>query len=229
MEVTWERAVNFTFGVRSGILSLSSQRGNIVLVFMTMRSGLNYSIQQESYQEEMEDTMAEAPSVAELLKMMIDDRKKREEEFAKERERREEEFARERTRRDEEIQQRVQDMTQQMELIHQLVEKGKPESEGVTRTQLGEPLRLTKLTNTDDVEAYLMTFERMMKAYAVEKARWAFVLAPQLTGKAQQAYAAMSGDMAGDYDQVKEAIQKRYNINEESYRVRFRGISKQVI
>ena len=76
-------------------------------------------------------------------------------------------------------------MTQQMELMRQLVEKGKPESEGVTRTQLGEPLRLTKLTNTDDVEAYL-TFEKMMEAYAMEKARWAFVLAPQ-------AYTAMSG------------------------------------
>ena len=96
----------------------------------------------------------------------------------------------------------------------------------MTRTQLGEPLRLTKLTNTDDVEAYLTTFERMLKAYAVEKARWTFVLAPQLTGKAQQAYAAMSGDMAGDYDQVKEAILKLYDINEESYCVRFRGISK---
>ena len=195
-------------------------------MFMTTRSGLHYSIQQESYQEKMEDTVAEAPSVAELLKTMIDDRKKREEEFARERERRKEEIARERTRRDEEMQQRVQDMTQQMELMRQLVEKGKPESEGATRTQLGEPLRLTKLTNTDDVEAYLTTFERMMKAYAVEKARWAFVLAPQLTGKAQQAYAAMSGDMARDYDQVKEAILKRYDINEESYRVRFRGISK---
>ena len=54
---------------------------------MTTRSGLHYSIQQESYQEEMEDTVAEAPNVAELLKMMIDDRKKQEEEFARERER----------------------------------------------------------------------------------------------------------------------------------------------
>ena len=91
---------------------------------------------------------------------------------------------------------------------------------------MGEPLRLTKFTNTDDVEVYLTTFERMMEAYALEKARWAFVLAPQLTGKAQQAYAAMSGDMTGDYDRVKEAILKRYNINEESYCVNFRGISK---
>ena len=92
---------------------------------MTTRLGLHYSIQQESYQEEMEDTVAEAPSVAELLRMMIDDRKKHEEEFARERERHEEEIAQERTRRDEEMQQRVQDTTQQMELMCQLVEKGK--------------------------------------------------------------------------------------------------------
>ena len=52
-------------------------------------------------------------------------------------------------------------------------------------------VKLTKLGATDDIEAYLTTFERMMVAYKVPKERWAFMLASQLTGKAQQAYAAM--------------------------------------
>ena len=39
----------------------------------------------------------------------------------------------------------------------------------------------------------------MMGAYEVEKSRWAFMLAPQLTEKAQQAYATLSADDAGDY------------------------------
>ena len=36
--------------------------------------------------------------------------------------------------------------------------------------------------------------------------RHLFKLAPQLTGKAQQAYAAMAAEEAGDYDRVKTAI-----------------------
>ena len=49
------------------------------------------------------------------------------------------------------------------------------------------------------------------------------MLAPQLTGKAQQAYAAMAADSARRYDDLKAAILRRYNINEEMYRRRFRA------
>ena len=84
-----ERDVSFTFGVRSGIHSFSCKRGTTFLVFMTTRSGRHYSSYQDSYLERMEDTVAEAPSVADLLKLMIDDRRKHEEEIAQERERRE--------------------------------------------------------------------------------------------------------------------------------------------
>lgn len=63
-----------------------------------------------------------------------------------------------------------------------------------------------KLTKEDDIEAYLTTFERLMVAYEVKKERWAFRLAPQLVGKAQQAYAGMSVADAGDYEKLKAAI-----------------------
>ena len=76
--------------------------------------------------------------------------------------------------------------------------------------------------DTDDIEAYLTTFERLMTAYGVNKSRWIFKLAPQLTGKAQQAYAAVSVTDASDYDAVKAAILRLYDITEEMYRQRFR-------
>ena len=59
------------------------------------------------------------------------------------------------------------------------------------------------LSDEDDIEACLTTFERMMVAYRVPKDRWVFRVAPQLTGKAQQAYAAMAAEDTGDYDQLK--------------------------
>jgi len=46
---------------------------------------------------------------------------------------------------------------------------------------------------------------------------WALRLAPQLTGKAQQAYAAMTTADSVDYKKVKEAILRRYDVSEETY------------
>ena len=70
------------------------------------------------------------------------------------------------------------------------------------RREAGErDVKIVKLTEQDDIEAYLTTFERIMVAYEVPKERWTFKLAPQLVGKAQQ---AMSPDEAQDYDQLKE-------------------------
>ena len=65
-----------------------------------------------------------------------------------------------------------------------------------------------------------------MSAYSIPEDRWSFKLAPQLVGKAQQAYAAMNPDEAGNYEQLKAAILRRYGINEEGYRQRFRQARK---
>ena len=86
------------------------------------------------------------------------------------------------------------------------------------RTNPKDP-KLTKFSeSTDDIEAYLTTFERLMTAHNVDTARWAYMLAPQLTGKAQQAFAAMPSTSSGSYDEVKTAILRRYDISEETFR-----------
>ena len=61
-----------------------------------------------------------------------------------------------------------------------------------------------------------------MQAYTIPRKHWVFKLTPQLTGKAQQAYAAMPTANAGKYEEVKAAILRRYDINTETYRQRFR-------
>ena len=62
-----------------------------------------------------------------------------------------------------------------------------------------------------------------MLAYEVKKEKWAYKLAPQLVGKAQQAYAGLTVADAGDYEKLKSAILRRYDIAEDSYRQRFRA------
>ena len=61
---------------------------------------------------------------------------------------------------------------------------------------------LTHLTDKDEIESYLTTLERMMQAYEIDASRWTYKLAPQLTGKAQEAYAALSLDEAQSYPSV---------------------------
>lgn len=49
-------------------------------------------------------------------------------------------------------------------------------------------MKIPKLTDQDDIVAYLTMFERLMEAYEVKAERWPYKLASVLTGKAQQAY-----------------------------------------
>ena len=87
-------------------------------------------------------------------------------------------------------------------------------------------VRLTRLEERDDIEAYLTTFERTMDAHSINRGSWAYRLAPYLTGRAQQAFAAMDKDDSSNYDLVKESILKHYDITTTTYQQRFRGIKK---
>ena len=87
----------------------------------------------------------------------------------------------------------LHDVRLQMEHLQSLV-AGHSTATTPTRATNTESIKLTKLGEGDDVEAYLTTFERIMEVNEVNRERWPFQLAPQLTGKAQQAYAALTPD-----------------------------------
>ncbi|XP_048852782.1 uncharacterized protein LOC125720913 [Brienomyrus brachyistius] len=83
--------------------------------------------------------------------------------------------------------------------------------------------KLEKLMDDDDVEHFLLTFERIAAACRWPKLDWVFRLLPLLTGKARSAYVQMDLDESNDYDCVKAAILRKYDINPEAYRQRFRS------
>jgi hypothetical protein len=167
-----------------------------------------------------------------MVRALIEDRERREGETAQERERRDREFALERERMDriredfrryaKESERRIREVCSQMEHLQGLV-TGRAAS-SAPRGSGAEAIKLTRLGEKDDIEAYLTTFQRIMEVNEVAKERWPFQLAPQLTGKAQQAYTALTPENARDYDAVKNAILRRFNINEETYRQRFRSL-----
>ena len=87
-----------------------------------------------------------------------------------------------------------------------------------------DSLKSTKLTLSDDIEAFMTTFERSMEAHEIEHGKWPVLLGPQLTGKAQQAYAALSSKDSKFFTKVKEVTFKQYDINQETYHQRFRAV-----
>ena len=91
-------------------------------------------------------------------------------------------------------------------------------------------VQLVPLEAEDETEAYLVTFERILTAHGIDEARWPQFLAPQLTGKAQLAFAALPTTSSDDYKAIKAAILARYGINENAAcMVRREGETNKVI
>ena len=110
------------------------------------------------------------------------------------------------------------ELHEQMELLRTLVEAGTRQSKAAPTASVGtssgeDKVKLSKLSEEDDIKAYFTTFERMMAAYKVPVNRWPFKLVPKMTGMAQQAYAAMEPAKAADYTEVKTAILRCYDIS----------------
>ncbi|XP_054854192.1 zinc finger and SCAN domain-containing protein 23-like [Eublepharis macularius] len=78
------------------------------------------------------------------------------------------------------------------------------------------------LTQQDDIEAYLGTFERVAEACQWPREEWVTRLAPALNGNFQQVTHVLNACDVKDYEALKEAILKTHNITAETWRQRFR-------
>ena len=172
------------------------------------------------------ETRGETAMTLELSKLMelwLEESRQREMQRKKEDEQREQERQREevrweekRKRYEEEWRHMEEERARRSEVImRNLVATLTEREPRRPRTDFGaHSLKLTKLTLSDDIEVFMMTFERSMEAHEIERIKWPVLLAPQLTGKAQQTYAALSSEDFKNFTKVKEAIFKRYDINE---------------
>ena len=100
-----------------------------------------------------------------------------------------------------------------------LVEKSKAEE---TKPRLPKPT-LQKMTEGENVENFLDMFEKVATQQRWPRAVWSTQLAGLLTGKALAAFVNVPKEKTGDYDTVKTAILRRYDVNAETYRQRFRN------
>ncbi|XP_019634351.1 PREDICTED: uncharacterized protein LOC109477509 [Branchiostoma belcheri] len=83
--------------------------------------------------------------------------------------------------------------------------------------------RLPSFTEGKGIDGYLLRFERFARANHWAEGTWASSLSALLTGKALDVYSRLSDAEAQDYDKVKEAILKRYELTEDGFRKKFRS------
>ena len=80
----------------------------------------------------------------------------------------------------------------------------------------------------DDLDAYLQRFERFATTAKWEKTGWTSKLSALLSGRALEVYSRLSEEAAQDYDRVKLALMKRYDLTEDGYRRKFRASKPEV-
>ena len=87
----------------------------------------------------------------------------------------------------------------------------------------GKQPRLPSYVEGDEIDSYLLRFERFARANQWDQDRWASNLSALLTGKALDVYTRLSDEHAQDYEKVKEAILRRYDLTEDGFRKKYRS------
>ena len=88
-------------------------------------------------------------------------------------------------------------------------------------------IRLVPQFNEKDVDKYFTLFERVANTLNWPRDVWPLLLQCTLSGKAQEAFAALAVEDSLEYEKVKSAILRVYELVPEAYRQRFRKLKKQ--
>lgn len=101
-------------------------------------------------------------------------------------------------------------------------ERGPAEPSRLEGRPHGDP-KIPQYQAVEDLENYLLRFERMARTWGWPETEWACRLVPLLTGKALEAYSAMIEERAHSYPDLKEALRTKFDISPETYRRQFRA------
>ena len=93
---------------------------------------------------------------------------------------------------------------------------------GVGEDRAKAPKLPSFVDGKDDLDAYLQRYERFATTTRWEKTGWVSKLSALLSGRALEVYSLLSDEAAADYEQMKLALMKRYDLTEDGYRRKFR-------
>ncbi|GFS05230.1 reverse transcriptase [Elysia marginata] len=98
----------------------------------------------------------------------------------------------------------------------------KEEAERFARKEEAERAATIELDVRDDLDIWLTRFERFIESNSWSRDKWSSSMCALLTGRALDCYGRLSSEQAQDYDKVKQALMKRYDLTEDGYRRKFR-------
>ena len=87
-------------------------------------------------------------------------------------------------------------------------------------------IRLVPPFQEKEVDKYFAHFEKVADSLNWPKESWVLLLQSVLVGKAQEIYGSLSVEQSSNYEHVKEAILKSYELVPEAYRQKFRNYLK---
>ena len=87
-------------------------------------------------------------------------------------------------------------------------------------------IRLVPPFQEKEVNKYFAHFEKVADSLNWPKESWVLLLQSVLVGKAQEIYGSLSVEQSSNYEHVKEAILKAYELVPEAYRQKFRNYLK---
>ena len=87
-------------------------------------------------------------------------------------------------------------------------------------------IRLVPPFQEKEVDKYFAHFEKVADSLNWPKESWVLLLQSVLVGKAQEIYGSLSVEQSSNYEHVKEAILKAYELVPEAYRQKFRNFLK---
>ncbi|XP_075188552.1 uncharacterized protein LOC142270515 [Anomaloglossus baeobatrachus] len=96
----------------------------------------------------------------------------------------------------------------------------------VANSFLPRPEHFPVLENDGDVYIFLRGFETTCLQYQLPKNQWTRYLIPVLRGKALEVFASLPEEQAGDYEAIKQALIRKYQLTPEVYRQRFRTLQR---
>ena len=168
-----------------------------------------------------------------LHKFILDQQAKDRDERAAEREneQREREYELEKSRLQNEAARLREEHDQQLRLkeLENMHELKLLEAGGSTKAAVSvyNPAKAPKMPvfneGKDDIDAYLRRFERYAEAQGWVSDNWATNLSALLQGRALDVYALLPFEKAKDYDELKSALLKRFELTEDGFRQKFRG------
>ena len=100
-------------------------------------------------------------------------------------------------------------------------QSGKQLNQGPVENVVRTPPLPSFVDGKDNLDEYLLRFERYADVVKWNRSAWATQLSPLLTGKAVEVCNRLSPEEAINYERLKVALLERYDFTESGYREKF--------